>query len=435
MPAAAAEAGNDYAARFAELDAWLITHQALWRARPFTTPQLAWEADWPELATWLRQRTLEQAEAAHNLPQLLDAPQPFSDLAARSLELSRLPQWHHGNHTSVAGGSTGLSSTCSTTAPSQATELLSRHIPGRKWQQITHFADCVRHGWQHPTQHWLDWCAGKGHLGRLLAWQGGQPLTCLEQDTALNQQGAQLGRQLGITSQHLDADVLQPTSWQHLQPQHSLVALHACGQLHMTLLQQAAAQDCHQLALSPCCYNRISTDQYQPLSRAARTSRLRLTREDLGLPLQESITAGQRVRRLRDQSMAWRLAFDIWQRQTRGVDNYLPTPSRPESALTHGIAHFCRDLAAHHQLQLPEPADWQQLEQQGWQRLAQVRNLELLPGLFRRPLEVWLLLDRALFMQEQGYRVRIGQFCEKQLTPRNILLLAEKSHPQPAPTL
>ena len=430
MPAAAAEAGNDYAARFAELDAWLIEHQALWRPKPFTTPQLDWEADWPELTAWLRQRTLEQAEAAHNQPQLLDAPQPFPDLAARSLELSRLPQWRRH----LSDNDPGLSSPRSTTE-GHTIDLLSRHIPGRKWQQITHFANCVRHGWQHPTQHWLDWCAGKGHLGRLLAWQDGQPLTCLEQNPALNQQGAELGRQLGIISQHLDADVLQPASWQHLQPQHSVIALHACGQLHMTLLQQAAAKDCRQLALSPCCYNRISTEHYQPLSQSARASRLRLTRDDLGLPLQESITAGQRIRRLRDQSMAWRLAFDIWQRQARGVDNYLPTPSRPQSALPHGIAHFCRDLAAHHQLQLPEPADWKQLEQQGWQRLAQVRNLELLPGLFRRPLEVWLLLDRALFMQEQGYRVRIGQFCESQLTPRNILLLAEKYHPQPAPIL
>ena len=31
----------------------------------------------------------------------------------------------------------------------------------------------------------------------------------------------------------------------------------------------------------------------------------------------------------------------------------------------------------------------------GWQRLAEVRNLELVRGLFRRPLELWLLLDRA----------------------------------------
>ncbi len=55
-----------------------------------------------------------------------------------------------------------------------------------------------------------------------------------------------------------------------------------------------------------------------------------------------------------------------------------------------------------------------------------MRNLELVRGLFRRPLELWLLLDRALFLEEQGYQVRLGTFCAHELTPRNLLLLAER---------
>ena len=416
MPAATAETGIDYAARFAELDAWLHEHQALWRAKPFTTPILPWEAELPELAAWLRSRTLEQAEAAHNQPHRLAAPEPYVTLARQAYELTQLPNW-------------------SRTTSAEIPERLTRHIPGRKWQQITRFADCTTHQWQQSPSEWLDWCAGKGHLGRLLAWQGGQPLLCLEHDAALNRAGEALGTEIGIDSRHVDTDVLTPAAWQWLQPQHSVVALHACGQLHMTLLQQAATRGCTQIAISPCCYNRIDSREYQPLSVAARKARLRLSRDDLGLPLQESITAGQRVRRLRDQSMAWRLAFDLWQREARGIDHYLPTPSRPESALSQGIAPFCRDLAAHHDLQLTEPDSWEQLEHRGWRRLAQVRNLELLPGLFRRPLEIWLLLDRALYLQEAGYQVRLGQFCEYQLTPRNLLLSAEKIRPQSAPML
>jgi len=59
--------------------------------------------------------------------------------------------------------------------------------------------------------------------------------------------------------------------------------------------------------------------------------------------------------------------------------------------------------------------------------LAEVRNLELLRNLFRRPLELWLLLDRALYLQEQGYHVKLGTFCDYQLSPRNLLLLAERA--------
>ncbi len=50
--------------------------------------------------------------------------------------------------------------------------------------------------------------------------------------------------------------------------------------------------------------------------------------------------------------------------------------------------------------------------------------MELVRHLFRRPLEIWLALDRALFLEEQGYEVELGAFCDKPMTPRNLLIRA-----------
>lgn len=55
-----------------------------------------------------------------------------------------------------------------------------------------------------------------------------------------------------------------------------------------------------------------------------------------------------------------------------------------------------------------------------------MRNLELVRGLFRRPLELWLVLDRALYLSENGYDVQVGEFCDTHLTPRNLMLLAQQ---------
>ena len=398
----------DHAERFQQLDAWLARYQAVWRATPFTEHKLTWEQDWPELAGWLRARSLVDAEQGHTRLSSLTAPAPFAELLSTAQALSEVPDW------------------CQE-VPQTWPDRLERHIPGRKWQQITRFAQVSQQRWQQTPSHWLDWCAGKGHLGRLLAWQGGQPLLCLERDVVLNEQGRTLSQALQVQASHRDCDVMTPEAWQQLRAAHSLVALHACGQLHMTLLEQAVSAGCRQIALSPCCYNRITGDHYRPLSRAARQSSLRLSKTDLGLPLQATHTAGQRTRRLRDQSMAWRLAFDLWQRGMRAEDTYLPTPSRPESAMQQGIAAFCNDLAAYHGLPPASVGEWAALEPCGWQRLAEVRNLELVNGLFRRPLELWLLLDRALYLEEAGYRVQLGRFAPAHLTPRNFLLLGERN--------
>ena len=296
-------------------------------------------------------------------------------------------------------------------------------MPGRKWQQIDAFAACLQFD-RTPT-HWLDWCSGKGHLGRRLL-QPGQQLTCLEYDPALIDSGEQLSRHHGLPARHVQQDVLADDTAQHLCAEHSPVALHACGDLHVRLIQLASQQGCPQLAIAPCCYNRTRASHYRGLSTAAQASRLELSLEDLALPMSETVTAGARVRRQRDTSMARRLAFDLLQRQVRGLDEYLPTPSLPSHWLDKPFADYCRDLAALKDLSTVDCQDWAALEAAGWQRLAQVRNLELLRGLFRRPLELWLALDRGLFLQEQGYAVRLGTFCEAPLTPRNLLLLAER---------
>ncbi|MCP2229353.1 hypothetical protein OKW12_004811 [Pseudomonas silensiensis] len=408
MPAKGADSpvltGEALLARFTALDAFLIKHQALWKPRPFTHLQLPWEASYPELALWLRGRSLEDAESSHNQPGLLDAPQPFAALAALSLELDSVGELPA--HALEAAG-----------------HRLNVDVPGRKWQQIEAFAS--RLSFTSPPRHWLDWCSGKGHLGRRLL-QHGQQLTCLEYDPALVSSGQALSQRHHLHALHVEQDVLAADTIAMLNADHTPVALHACGDLHVRLIQLASAAGCKQLAIAPCCYNRISLTAYQPLSPAGLRSDLQLSLDDLSLPMSETVTAGARVRRQRDISMARRLGFDLLQRQLRGVDEYLPTPSLPSAWLDKSFADYCHHLAALKELSTTGPQDWSALEAAGWQRLAEVRNLELLRGLFRRPLELWLVLDRALFLADQGYTVRLGTFCKTPLTPRNFLLLAER---------
>ncbi|MBC3774695.1 methyltransferase [Pseudomonas sp. SWRI99] len=410
MPAKAAKTshvltGEDLLARFTALDAFLTTHQALWKPRPFTHPSLAWEASCPELSSWLRGRSLEDAEQAHNHPaDLIDAPEPFASLARLSAELSAVGELP-GHPLDAAG------------------HRLNVDVPGRKWQQIEAFASRLSFSAQ-PT-HWLDWCSGKGHLGRRLL-SGAQQLTCVEYDPALVASGQALSQRHHLHALHVEQDVLAADASAVLNAAHTPVALHACGDLHVRLMRLASAVGCQQMAIAPCCYNRISRNEYHALSAAGRRSVLQLSLEDLALPMSETVTAGARVRRQRDTSMARRLAFDLLQRTSRGIDEYLPTPSLPSAWLDKPFADYCRDLAALKNLSTVGSPDWEALETAGWQRLAEVRNLELLRGLFRRPLELWLNLDRALFLVEQGYNVHLGTFCEIPLTPRNLLLLAER---------
>lgn len=389
--------------RFVALQHFLGKHEALWKPRPFTHLQLPWEAQYPGLAGWLRARSLEEAETAALAQRDDQAPAPLPALAREAETL---------------GDPGPLPCLELPAAPAR----LERDVPGRKWQQIEAFG---RHlVFPRPVAHWVDWCGGKAHLGRRLL-QPGQYLTCLEHDTALVAAGRALSEHHHLPATHRTQNVMANDAM--LQAGDTPVALHACGDLHVRLLQLASQHGCDQLAIAPCCYNRTLADTYAPLSTIGRANPLALDRNDLALPASETVTAGARERRMRDTSMARRLGFDSWQRQARGVCEYLPTPSLPASWLSESFADYCAHLAKLKGIDVASVTDWAFWEAQGWQRLAQVRNLERVRNLFRRPLELWLVLDRALYLREQGYAVQVGTFCERALTPRNLLILGARN--------
>ncbi len=385
---------------------WLVQHRELWHPAPFTNPNPAWARQWPALAE--RVATLSDEDCL----QLDDNPGKLAGLAAR--ELPSLRAFDQLTH--MPGLASGQTEPC--TLP----EIRATDMPGRKRLQSGAFAAAIR-----PLkQDVLDWCCGKGHLARTLAPLCGGEVTGFEWNPDLVEDGNRLARKFGdaVTLQCqdvMDAGLVMPAA------AHG-VALHACGDLHRRLMRRVADGGLPRLSFSPCCYHLTETPNYQPISQRAGNcdKALELTRDDLRLAVQETVTAPERVRQQTRQSSRWRLGFDGLQRHLRGVDAYLPVPSHPPGLMKGDFAGFCHWAAGKKGLALPAETDFGHWEVHGERRLQEVQRHELVRHLFRRPLELWLVLDYALFLEEQGYDVRLGTFCERQLTPRNLLIDAVK---------
>ena len=44
---------------------------------------------------------------------------------------------------------------------------------------------------------------------------------------------------------------------------------------------------------------------------------------------------------------------------------------------------------------------------------------------FGRAIELWILLDRACFLEEAGYKVKMGEYFNENISPRNIGIFAK----------
>ncbi|MEZ4471717.1 MAG: methyltransferase [bacterium] len=386
------------------LGRFLHAHRSLWHARAFVQRPTPWEADHPELVAWLDAQPTD-AFLAPGRPWLTAAPDTARRWAAEADALAALPALSE-NPLSIKGfGTLG--------------------VPGRKHRQIEHFAAPVHQRWPAPTRI-TDWCAGKGHLGRALSHVTGARLQALEWQEALCEAGRSECARAGVEATFACVDVRAPEAAGLLAADDVVVALHACGGLHTALLRAVVARGAAGLALAPCCYNQPSPDRGRPLSAAGAAVGLALDENDLDLLHRQAANASQGTLRRSRQNQQWRLAFDALYRQASGVDAYRPMPPFPEPWLVLPFAEFCRRLAALEGLHLPDhlrPDDFLAEGEAAW-RATVARDA--IRGLFARPLETWLVLDRARFLAEAGYVVEAGTFCDRTLTPRNALILARK---------
>ncbi len=385
------------AERRQRLDALLLACRSLWHAQPFRELRPAWCETWPALTDELLALPDATVVALND-----DCEAALAYLARHLQELAELP--------ALTSISPRPVSPLGTQGARWAWE-----VPGRKQGQIEAFAAAC----QPSGASVLDWCGGKGHLGRRLALEWRLPVHTLEIDPVLCAEGGKLAGKLPIEQHFWQRDALSVTDWPQTG-QHA-VALHACGELHRRLITQGCAAGVRHFDVAPCCYYRGVEQVYQPL---AGTGPLSLTRDDTRLAVTETVTASPRLARQRDREMAWKLGFDLFRREVSG-SAYRSFKPVPAAWFRSSFVEFLQQMARREGLS-PEVAGRLagRLEGQGWQRQREVMRLSIVRHAFRRALEIWLVLDLAAYLENSGYTVELGTFCQRRLTPRNLLISA-----------
>lgn len=258
--------------RFTILDSFLLEHQVYWRSEPFhlcQTQQQPWAdvnrplVDWLDSLSIERIQTLKEqpqdllAEVTRFLPQLEKANQniQFNQIALVGIDLPR----------GTADG-----------------------IPGRKLQQIVAMGEAsLEH---HQGQEWLEWCSGKGFLGRILSQQSDQKVTSFEWQQSLCESGQKIADDQKLEMNFVQGDAFSESAGDVFNSNQHAVALHACGDLHVELVKKSVSHGLPAVTISPCCYHLIRDETYQPMSSVAKSSALVLSKSDLRIPLQETVT-------------------------------------------------------------------------------------------------------------------------------------------------
>ncbi|MEZ8983553.1 SAM-dependent methyltransferase [Vibrio cyclitrophicus FF160] len=390
--------------RFKILDSFLLEHQIYWRSDPFhlcRTQQTPWRNVNRPLVDWLEGLSIQRIQTLKEQPQLV----------ADELTLF-LPQLYSVNQ--------NIQFDRATLAGLKLARGTGDGIPGRKLHQIVSMGEAVLEN--HYGKEWLEWCSGKGFLGRILSQQSKQKVTSFEWQQSLCESGQAIADAQQLDMTFVQGDAFTEDAEEVFNIDQHAVALHACGDLHVELVKKSVFHGLPAVTISPCCYHLIREDVYQAMSCVARSSALTLSKSDLRIPLQETVTGGERVKRHRQLEMSYRLGFCQLLKAELGIDEYIPIPSIKKSELSEGFESFCGWASEVKGMSLGAGINFGLYLEQGEALFWEMEKLSLVQQVFRRPLEIWLALDRAIYLQEQGYEASIEEFCERSITPRNLLI-------------
>lgn len=393
--------------RFLDLAEFVTEHRCLWEPRPFAELVVGWEDLFPDVATWLRALPDDQVDDFWDkgFPES-GCPPLLQSLQNRARALCALPR--------AAG-------------PAMPTKkhpvVWHWRIKGRKLAQLQEFTSCVLDRWPAQTGGIVDWCAGQGHLGRSLAWAVGLPVTFIELDPALAAAGAPLARRMGVDGDTLVADVLDLQTDRCLEPDQTVVALHACGNLGDDLLVRGGRRRVAGMFWAPCCYHRTGpTKKHRYLSELGQVVGPYLSKSALRLAIADEVVAAERQRRFRRREQQWRLGWDLIRRHYRGAVTYESPGMLSPGFVQLSFSDFCQRLAHEEGWELPGDCDWADFERRAALRLRESTALSLVRGLFRRSLELIHVLDRAIALAELSYSVDLVRFCDRSLTPRDLMI-------------
>ncbi len=411
---------NDYQSIFVQLSTFLHQAKGLWQFKPFHHLEFPWQQqplldalgilEEPQIHELMRDK-----KACY---ELFEAKLPVDLGFLRRLEefessLVDLPDKIH--------------------VPS----CLSQGIPGRKLEQLNALASgaqLLKEDYKLDScSSVLEWCAGKGYLGRVMNNALGIKVRSLEFNAELCEKGAEFAKAHSLSQSFHCEDVLalgQASCANYMSDKPLAVALHACGDLHDSLIRKA--DDCGALILVPCCYHLTASSSYQPLSELAVHHDLFLQKSDLSCVVQGVFTGPKSQLSINKQRLIFQFVFDFIQRDFRAVDEYMPIKKAPDSVFREGLeaylewAFIAKTISGSLQVVLSSRSvkslEW--YLEKAEERYLLVRQMELVQSLFRRPLELWLLLDKMLYLQELGFTVELQKLCQPSITPRNLVICA-----------
>ena len=216
-----------------------------------------------------------------------------------------------------------------------------------------------------------------------------------------------------------------------LRPQMMSVGLHTCGPLAIHQIKASQESGIKGILNFGCCYHKLAKGRnWQNISRFAQS---------LASPIEQnvySLTLASRAHRKMNKKdydfklrvKLYRYAIHFLLIDEYGQDKLISLGNTAEKIYNESFAVYAQEqfqrikLHCHHS---PEELNSYFANEKRIKLIHDMLAAGLIRNALGRLLEIYLLLDRAIYLEEQGYEAKLMECFDESISPRNIGVLAQ----------
>lgn len=207
------------------------------------------------------------------------------------------------------------------------------------------------------------------------------------------------------------------------------IGLHTCGNLALEILRHSSEAKVPALVNFGCCYHTLTSEHQQNISEFARKAKpLVMTKFALTLSCRAHRKMDEKDYDLKQKVKFYRYAIHILLHDHYDMKKLVTLGNSNPKLYDESFGVYVYD-----QLKRVSVGPKHSIEElNAWYANPELTKLierMLAAGLIRnalgRAMELYLLLDRAIYLEERGYKVQVQEFFDEELSPRNIGITAE----------
>ncbi len=281
--------------------------------------------------------------------------------------------------------------------------------------------------------HINDIGGGVGHLSRILAHYHFIPTFSIDQNKTFQEIGEKRMKQFRkipdaakVTFINMKFGEDQHTQ-QVFTPESFSIGLHTCGNLAIKLLETNIEKKTMGLLSFGCCYHLIKRDSQFFLSDYyLKNNFLKLNLYGLSLATRSHAETNFANYLKKEKVKNYRYGFHLFMMKHFNRTDLLDIGECPLHTYDKPVSHYIMTKLA--TCNIIHSFDHNYIEQffnspEIQKELRTMFLCNIIRWQIGRVLEVFLLIDRCLFLEENGYDVKLEQYFKEALSPRNLGIL------------